>query len=71
MRTATVLPTPMNDIRKKLLDADSLLDHGLIAIQQGSKLEAMEYVYTASCLIEDIRAALGRRTSGVVKRSSQ
>ena len=52
----------MNDIQKKLLVADSLLDHGLIAIQQGSSLEAMENVYTASCLIEDIRAALDHRT---------
>jgi hypothetical protein len=60
----------MNDIRKKLLDADSLLDQGLIAIQQGSKLEAMENVYTASCLIDDIRAALDRRTPCVDKRSS-
>lgn len=51
----------MNDIRKKLLDADSLLDQSLTAIQQGSRLEAMENVYTALCLIEDIRAALGRR----------
>jgi hypothetical protein len=61
----------MNDIRKKLLDADSLPDQGLIAIQQGSKLDAMENVYTASCLIEDIHAALDRRTSCVDKRSSQ
>jgi len=60
----------MNDIRKKLLDADSLLDQGLIAIQQGSKLEAMENVYTASCLIEDIRATLDRRTPCVDKPSS-
>ena len=51
----------MNDIQKKLLAADSLLDQGLIAIQQGSSLEAMENVYTASCLIEDIRAALDHR----------
>ena len=62
MRCATAKPTPMNDIQKKLLDADSLLDQGLIAIQQGSSLEAMENVYTASCLIEDIRAALDHRT---------
>jgi hypothetical protein len=61
MRTTTATPTPMNDIRKKLIDADSLLDQGLIAIQQGSSLEAMENVYTASCLIEDIRAALDHR----------
>ena len=67
MRTATLMPTPMNDIRKKLLDADSLLDQGLIAIQQGSKLEAMENVYTASCLIEDICAALERRMPCVDK----
>ncbi len=69
MRTAAQTPTPMVDIRKKLLDADSLLDQGLIAIQQGSKLEAMEIVYTASCLIEDIRAALDRRTPCVDKPS--
>jgi hypothetical protein len=69
MRTATVPPTPMNDILRKLLDADSLLDQGLIAIQQGSKLEAMENVYTASCLIEDIRAALDRKTPCVDKPS--
>ena len=62
MRCATAQPTPMNDIQKKLLDADSVLDQGLIAIQQGSSLEAMENVYTASCLIEDIRAALDHRT---------
>jgi len=59
----------MVDIRKKLLDADSLLDQGLIAIQHGSKLEAMENVYTASCLIEDIRAALDRSTPCVDKPS--
>ena len=61
MRTASITATPINDIRKKLIDADSLLDQGLIAIQQGSSLEAMENVYTASCLIEDIRAALDHR----------
>ena len=61
MRTATITATHINDIRKKLIDADSLLDQGLIAIQQGSSLEAMENVYTASCLIEDIRAALDHR----------
>jgi len=58
MRTVTAVQTPMKDIRRKLVDADSLLDQGLIAIQQGSKLDAMENVYTASCLIEDVRAAL-------------
>lgn len=61
MRTATITAMPINDIQKKLIDADSLLDQGLIAIQQGSSLEAMENVYTASCLIEDIRAALDHR----------
>ena len=61
MRTASITAMPINDIRKKLIDADSLLDQGLIAIQQGSSLEAMENVYTASCLIEDIRAALDHR----------
>ena len=61
MRTTSITATPIIDIRKKLIDADSLLDQGLIAIQQGSSLEAMENVYTASCLIEDIRAALDHR----------
>ena len=50
----------MNDLQKELLDADALLDQGLIAIQQGSNLEAMEKVYTASCLIDDIRTVLDR-----------
>lgn len=50
----------MNDLQKKLLHADALLDQGLIDIQQGSRLEAMENVYAASCLIDDIRAALDR-----------
>jgi len=67
MRATNATQTPMNDLRKKLLDADSLLDQGLIAIQQGSKLEAMESVYTASCLIEDIYAALDRRMPCVDK----
>ncbi len=67
MRAANATQTPMNDLRKQLLDADSLLDQGLIAIQQGSKLEAMENVYTASCLIEDICAALERRKPCVDK----
>ncbi len=61
----------MNDIRKKLVDADSLLDQGLIAIQQGSKLDAMENVYTASCLIEDVRAALECRSPCVDIPTSQ
>lgn len=69
MRCATAKPMPINDIQRKLLDADSLLDQGLIAIQQGSSLEAMENVYSASRLIEDIRTALDRRT-GVDKPSS-
>ncbi len=60
----------MKDIREKLLDADSLLDQGLTAIQQGSQLEAMENIYSALCLIEDIRAALDRTTPRVEKRSS-
>ncbi|MGQ0577651.1 MAG: hypothetical protein ACT4PQ_01930 [Betaproteobacteria bacterium] len=67
MRAENAAQTPMNDLRKRLLDADSLLDQGLIAIQQGSKLEAMENVYTASCLIEDICAALERRQPCVDK----
>ena len=50
----------MNDLQKELLDADALLDQGLIAIQQGSNLEATEKVYTASCLIDDIRTVLDR-----------
>ncbi len=70
MRAENATQTPMNDLRKKLLDADSLLDQGLIAIQQGSNLEAMENVYTASCLIEDICDALDRRMPCVDKPKS-
>ncbi len=46
------------DIRQKLIVADSILDHGLKAIHSGRRLDAMEAVYTASCLIEEIVAAL-------------
>ena len=52
-----------------LMDADALLDQGLIAIHQGASMDAMEDVYTASCLIADIRAALDAARPGVDKSS--
>lgn len=58
MMNTDARPNRLEDIRKKLMDADTLLDQGLIAIHRGASMEAMEDVYTASCLIADIRAAL-------------
>ena len=45
-------------IRSQLSAADSMLDQGLRAIHAGSRLDAMETVYAASCLIEEIVASL-------------
>lgn len=60
----------MDEIRRKLMDADTLLDQGLIAIHRGASTEAMEDVYTASCLIADIRAALDASRAGADKPSA-
>jgi hypothetical protein len=56
-------------IRSQLSTADSMLDQGLRAIHRGSRLDAMETVYAASCLIEEIVAAL-EQGSGVETRTS-
>lgn len=48
----------LEDIRKQLSAADSMLDHGLMAINRGCRLDAMENVYAASCMIEEIMAVL-------------
>jgi hypothetical protein len=58
-------------IRQKLCRIDLLLDQGLIAINQGRKLEAMEDVYGASCLLEDLQAVLGIPTQGVAASTAQ
>jgi hypothetical protein len=67
MNAAIAVPQPMDEIRRKLTDADLLLDQGLNAIHRGASMEAMEDVYTASCLIADIRAALdeARRSADI------
>ena len=57
------------DIRQKLSVADSMLDHGLKAIHSGSRLDAMETVYAASCLIEEIVAALEVSAAAVETRT--
>lgn len=62
-------PTAIEAIRTKLSTADSMLDHGLRAIHEGSRLDAMETVYAASCLIEEIVAAL-EPGGGVETRTS-
>ncbi len=70
MMTADARPNRMEDLRKKLMDADTLLDQGLIAIHRGASMEAMEDVYAASCLIADIRAALETSRAGADKPSA-
>jgi hypothetical protein len=60
----------LDDIRAKLSAADSMLDHGLKAIHSGSRLDAMETVYAASCLIEEIVAALENPPATVETRTS-
>lgn len=50
-------------VRDQLANADLLLDKSLQAIHLGQKLDAMEAVYSVSCLIEDIQAALTERAS--------
>ena len=60
----------LDDIRAKLSAADSMLDHGLKAIHNGSRLDAMETVYAASCLIEEIAAALENPPAPVETRTS-
>ena len=57
------------DIREKLNTADSMLDHGLKAIHNGSQLDAMETVYAASCLIEEIMATLENPAAAVETRT--
>ncbi len=59
----------LDDIRAKLSAADSMLDHGLKAIHSGSRLDAMETVYAASCLIEEIVAALEVPAAAVETRT--
>jgi hypothetical protein len=58
------------DIREKLNTADSMLDHGLKAIHSGSRLDAMETVYAASCLIEEIMATLETPAAAAETRTS-
>jgi len=57
-------------IREKLTAADSMLDHGLKAIHGGSRLDAMETVYAASCLIEEIMETLENPPATVETRTS-
>jgi hypothetical protein len=59
----------LDELRRKLIDADAMLDHGLRAIHHGSPLDAMENVYAASCLIEEITRALDG-TAAVETRTS-
>lgn len=70
MLTTYARPNRMDDISKKLMDADTLLEQGLIAIHRGASMEAMEDVYTASCLIADIRAALDTSHAGAENPSA-
>ncbi|HEX7813178.1 MAG TPA: hypothetical protein VF460_14830 [Burkholderiales bacterium] len=60
----------LDAIRDKLHAADSMLDHGLMAIHNGSRLDAMETVYAASCLIAEITAALEGPATTVETRTS-
>ena len=60
----------MDAIRDKLNAADSMLDHGLKAIHSGSRLDAMETVYAAACLIEEIMATLETPAAAVETRTS-
>lgn len=60
----------LEHIREKLSVADSMLDHGLKAIHSGSRMDAMETVYAASCLIEEIVAALESPSTAVETRTS-
>jgi hypothetical protein len=64
METMTCHRTPHPGLYDKLADADLLLDQGLKAMNRGARLDAMEAVYNASCLIEEIRAALQSPRSG-------
>ena len=50
-------------VRDQLANANLLLDKSLQAIHLGQKLDAMEAVYSVSCLLEDILDALPERTS--------
>jgi hypothetical protein len=59
----------LDELRRKLIAADAMLDHGLKAIHHGSPLDAMENVYAASCLIEEIAHALDG-TAAVETRTS-
>ena len=70
MMTIDASPNRMDEISRKLMDADTLLEQGLIAIHRGASMEAMEDVYTASCLIADIRAALETSRAGADKPSA-
>ena len=50
--------TTLDALCDQLSIADSMLDQGLKAIHQGSRLDAMESIYAASCLIGEIAATL-------------
>ena len=64
METVTCHLTPDPGLYDKLADADLLLDQSLKAMNRGARLDAMEAVYAASCLIEEIRAALQTPRTG-------
>ncbi len=50
--------TQPETVADRVREAESLLAQGLIAINQGLRLEAMEDLYAASCVLEHVRAAL-------------
>lgn len=73
LSTGSILPGSrqrLEYIREKLSVADSMLDHGLKAIHSGSRMDAMETVYAASCLIEEIVTALENPAPAVETRTS-
>lgn len=57
-------------LKKALREADMLLDQSLKAMQLGQRLEAMEEIYAASCLIGELCERLENSTPLVEKPSA-
>ena len=55
MRVPCMKPTLFSE---HLASIDRLLEQGFMEINHGTRLDAMEAIYTASCLLEEIRSEL-------------
>ncbi|MEX0957660.1 MAG: hypothetical protein WDZ63_00080 [Burkholderiales bacterium] len=67
---ATATGNHAEGLRRALREADMLLDQSLKAMQLGQRLEAMEEIYAASCLIGELYERLENSTPVVENPSA-